>query len=61
MLVLSRRIDESVRIGSDIEIKILEIKGRQIRIGIKAPKDISVVREEAHMQIKVDPPHPDNL
>ena len=48
MLVLTRRIDEALIIDGNITITILDIKGRQARIGIDAPKDISIDREEIH-------------
>ena len=46
MLVLSRHVDESIMIGDDIEIAVVEIRGDKIRIGIKAPRDIPVHRDE---------------
>lgn len=46
MLVLTRKLDESIRIGDDIKITILRIKGNTIRIGIEAPRDVRVVRSE---------------
>ena len=52
MLILTRHINESIMIGDDIEIKILDIKGRQARIGITAPRDIPVHREEIYEQIQ---------
>jgi carbon storage regulator len=48
MLVLSRKKDESVRIGSDIVITILEIRGDKIRLGFEAPKDVSIHRQEVY-------------
>lgn len=48
MLILSRRPDESVCIGVDIKLTLLGIKGNQVRIGISAPKDVVVDREEVH-------------
>jgi carbon storage regulator len=42
MLILTRRIEESLKIGSDITVTVLGIKGNQVRIGISAPKDIPV-------------------
>ena len=50
MLVLSRRISESLMIGGDITITILGIKGNQIRIGITAPKNTAVDREEIYLK-----------
>ncbi len=46
MLILSRRVEETLMIGDDITVTILGIKGNQVRIGINAPKHISVDREE---------------
>ncbi len=46
MLVLSRRKDESIMIGEDIEIKILDVRGNTVRLGIVAPRVISVHRKE---------------
>lgn len=52
MLALSRKANESIIIGNDIEITILEVKGEQVKIGIKAPKSVPVYREEVYTQIK---------
>ncbi|GAC1504370.1 MAG: hypothetical protein NVS1B10_09110 [Candidatus Saccharimonadales bacterium] len=52
MLILTRRVGENLLIGPDIVIRVLEIRGRQVRIGIDAPKEISVLREELQ-----DKPH----
>lgn len=52
MLALSRKVNESIMIGNDIEITILEIKGDQIKIGINAPKSIPVYRKELYLQIQ---------
>ncbi len=46
MLVLSRSCDTAIRIGSDITIKVLEFRKRQVKLGIEAPSGISVLREE---------------
>jgi carbon storage regulator len=46
MLILTRRVTESVGIGDDITVVVLGVKGKQVRIGIDAPKDIAVHREE---------------
>jgi len=48
MLVLTRRLEEGIKIGVDIEIKILEIRKNAVRIGIVAPKDVSVHRSEVY-------------
>ena len=52
MLALSRKANESIIIGNDIEVTILEVKGEQVKIGIKAPKSIPVYREEVYQQIR---------
>ena len=52
MLALSRKENESIMIGNDIEITILEIKGEQVKIGINAPKSVPIYREEVYTQIK---------
>ncbi|EPE37429.1 carbon storage regulator [Candidatus Photodesmus katoptron] len=52
MLILTRRIGESVMIGDKIIITVLGIKGNQIRVGINAPKDVSVHRKEIYTQIQ---------
>lgn len=51
MLILTRRINEEVMIGNDIKIRILGVKGNQVRIGIAAPEDVSVHREEIYQRI----------
>lgn len=51
MLVLSRKVNQSIMIGDDIEIKVLEIRGDQVRIGIEAPKKIPVHRKEVYEAI----------
>lgn len=52
MLVLTRRLDESVKIGVDIEIKVLEIRRNAVRLGISAPNDVSVHRTEVYDAIQ---------
>ncbi len=52
MLALTRKANESIVIGNDIEITILEIRGEQIKIGINAPKNIPVYRKEVYVQIQ---------
>ncbi len=51
MLILTRRVSEEVMIGDDIKIKILGVKGNQVRIGVAAPEDVSVHREEIYQRI----------
>ena len=52
MLILTRRIGESVMIDSEVKITVLGVKGNQVRIGIDAPKHVSVHREEIYMRIQ---------
>jgi carbon storage regulator len=52
MLVLSRRLGETLIIGDDVKIQILGINGNQVRIGIDAPKEVSVHREEVYQRIQ---------
>ena len=52
MLALSRKENESIMIGNDIKITILEVKGEQVKIGITAPKAVPIYREEVYTQIK---------
>ena len=52
MLALSRKKNESLIINNNVEITILEIKGEQVKIGITAPKDVSIYRKEVYAQIQ---------
>ncbi len=52
MLILTRRIGESVKINEDITVTVLGIKGNQIRIGVDAPRHVSVHREEIYQRMK---------
>ena len=52
MLILTRRAGETVMIGSDVTITVLGVKGNQVRIGINAPKDVAVHREEIYERIQ---------
>jgi len=52
MLILTRKLGEIIRIGNEIKVTILEVKGRQIRIGIDAPPDVAVHREEVYRVIR---------
>lgn len=56
MLILSRRTDESIVIGDEVTITILSVKGKQVRIGITAPPDVSVHREEIYQRIQSGEP-----
>jgi carbon storage regulator len=52
MLALSRKTNESIIIGNDIEITVLEVKGDQVKIGISAPKSVPIYRKEIYLQIQ---------
>jgi carbon storage regulator len=52
MLVLTRKVNQSIVIGDDIEVVVLEVRGEQIRLGIKAPRDVVVHRKEIYDQIQ---------
>lgn len=52
MLALSRKTGESIMLGGDVEITILEIKGDQVKLGINAPKSVPVYRKEIYLQIQ---------
>ena len=52
MLILTRRVGETVMIGDEVTITVLGVKGNQVRVGINAPKDIAVHRKEVYERIK---------
>lgn len=54
MLVLTRRVQQSIIIGDDIEVVILEVRGEQVRLGIRAPRNVTVHRKEVYEQIKAE-------
>lgn len=56
MLVLTRRVGESMMIGKNIRVTVLNVKGNQVRLGIEAPKDIPVHREEIYQRIQNNSP-----
>jgi len=52
MLVLTRRLNQSIKIGDDIEVTVIEVRGDQVRLGVSAPRDVSVHRKEVYLQIQ---------
>ncbi|WP_444905430.1 carbon storage regulator CsrA [Microbulbifer sp. ANSA003] len=52
MLILKRRTGENLRIGTNVSVTVLEVKGNQVKIGIRAPKSLPVHREEIYVRIK---------
>jgi carbon storage regulator len=54
MLVLTRKSNQSIMIGDDIELSVLAVMGEKVRIGISAPRDVPVFRKEVYLEIKLD-------
>ena len=60
MLILTRRVGETLMIGDEVTVTVLGVKGNQVRIGVNAPKDVSVHREEIYMRIQAEKTGSDN-
>ncbi|WP_147634482.1 carbon storage regulator CsrA [Treponema pectinovorum] len=54
MLILSRKVDEKIKIGEDITITLIEVRGDQVKIGVEAPKNVKVFRQEVFEAIKIE-------
>jgi carbon storage regulator len=52
MLILTRRVGETLMVGDEVTVTVLGVKGNQVRIGVNAPKDVSVHREEIYQRIQ---------
>ena len=52
MLILTRRIGETLMVGDDVTVTVLGVKGNQVRLGVNAPKDVAVHREEIYQRIQ---------
>jgi len=52
MLVLTRKLNETIVIGDNIEVTVLDIKGDQVRLGVSAPKEVGIYRKEIYLEIK---------
>lgn len=57
MLILTRRVQEALMIGDNVTVTVLSVKGNQVRLGIDAPKDVQVHREEIYHRVKSGIPH----
>ena len=54
MLILTRRTGEALQIGSEVSVTVLGVKGNQVRLGINAPRDVGVYREEIYLRIAAE-------
>ena len=54
MLILTRRVDERIFIGDDITLCVLDIEGNRVRLGLEAPKDVAILREEVQQRYAVE-------
>lgn len=54
MLILTRRVGESIKVGDDVTVTVLAVKGNQVRVGVAAPKNVAVHREEIYERIQLE-------
>ena len=54
MLILTRRVGETLMIGDDVTVTVLGVKGNQVRVGVSAPKEVAVLREEIYQRIQTE-------
>lgn len=61
MLILTRKIGESLMIGDNVAVTVLGVKGTQVRIGVSAPREITVHREEIYKKLNIEKEKPDDI
>ena len=61
MLILTRRVGETLMVGDEVTVTVLGVKGNQVRIGVNAPKDVAVHREEIYQRIQQEKPVDDTV
>jgi len=54
MLILTRKLGEVIRVGDDVTVRVLEVRGNQVRLGVEAPPDVRIYREEIYRVIRRD-------